>query len=71
VTATRPRRLPVARWCRAGLLLGALAVAASSPAPAAEGWQPDPKSLEAARHDGEAVWYTTLIVDQIVRPLIK
>jgi iron(III) transport system substrate-binding protein len=52
-----------------GLL--ALALLASTGASAAQGWQPDPKLVEAARKEGEAVWYTTLIVDQIVRPLIR
>ena len=39
--------------------------------PAAEVYQPDPKLVEAARKEGQVLWYTTLIVDQIVRPLIK
>jgi len=56
----------LARWC---LLAGFLA--AASPAVAAEAYSPDPKLVEAARKEGQALWYTTLIVDQIVRPLIK
>ena len=41
------------------------------PAYAAEPYRPDPALLEAARKEGQALWYTTLIVDQIVRPLIR
>ena len=41
------------------------------PRPAAEPYRPDPKLVEAARKEGQVLWYTTLIVDQIVRPLIK
>ena len=50
------------------LLFGSVAL---SPARTAEGWQPDPKLVEAAQKEGEVLLYTTLIVDQIVRPLIK
>src|SRR5215217_1454712 len=42
-----------------------------SPAFTAEAYKPDPKLVEAARKEGQVLWYTTLIVDQIVRPLIK
>jgi ABC-type Fe3+ transport system substrate-binding protein len=38
---------------------------------AADTYQPDPALLAAAQKEGEAVLYTTHIVDQIVRPLIK
>jgi iron(III) transport system substrate-binding protein len=41
------------------------------PAHAAEPYRPDPALVEAARKDGQVLWYTTLIVDQIVRPLIR
>src|SRR5205823_7850784 len=54
--------------------LGALVAAgasAFSPARAAEPYQADPKLVEAAKKEGEVVLYTTLIVDQIVRPMIK
>ena len=66
----------LARWCRASLLSsGACRLRSllnvSPAASAAEAWQPDPKLVEAARKEGQALWYTTLIVDQIVRPLIK
>jgi ABC-type Fe3+ transport system substrate-binding protein len=37
----------------------------------AETYQPDPKLLAAAQKEGEVVFYTTQIVDQILRPLIK
>jgi iron(III) transport system substrate-binding protein len=51
-----------------GLML--LGIQAPSPARAAA-YQPDPKLVEAARREGEVTLYTTLIVDQIVRPMIK
>jgi ABC-type Fe3+ transport system substrate-binding protein len=38
---------------------------------AAEAYQPDPKLVEAAKKEGQVLLYTTHIVDQIVRPLIK
>src|SRR5205814_10414144 len=41
------------------------------PARAAETYVPDPALLAAAKKEGEVVLYTTHIVDQIVRPLIK
>jgi ABC-type Fe3+ transport system substrate-binding protein len=56
-------------WLAAGLVVaGSIALA---PARAADAYRPDPKLVEAAKKEGEVVWYTTLIVDQIVRPLIK
>src|SRR5215470_5311328 len=53
------------------ILLGIIPWLALSPAHAAEPYRPDPALLEAARKEGQALWYTTLIVDQIVRPLIR
>jgi ABC-type Fe3+ transport system substrate-binding protein len=44
---------------------------AMAPVRAAEPYQADPKLVEAAKKEREVVLYTTLIVDQIVRPLIK
>ena len=44
---------------------------AVAPARAAEAYAADPKLIEAARREGEVVLYTTLIVDQVVRPMIK
>ncbi len=41
------------------------------PADAVEAYRPDPGLVKAARKEGQVLWYTTLIVDQIVRPLIK
>ena len=41
------------------------------PARAAEPYRPDAALVEAARKEGQVLWYTTLIVDQIVRPLIR
>lgn len=48
-----------------GALVGmaATALLAASPAHAI-----DPKVIDAAKKEGEVVWYTTLIVDQLVRP---
>jgi ABC-type Fe3+ transport system substrate-binding protein len=37
----------------------------------AEPYRPDPGLIEPARREGQVLWYTTLIVDQIVRPLIR
>jgi iron(III) transport system substrate-binding protein len=42
-----------------------------APAKAGEAYTADPKLIEAARKEGEVVLYTTLIVDQVVRPMIK
>jgi len=56
-------------WSLLGLALAASLVA--SPARAADAYQPDPKLLEAAKKEGQLLLYTTHIVDQIVRPLIK
>ena len=50
------------------LLAGSICLPAAD---AAESWQPDPKLIEAAQKEGEALLYTPLIVDQIVRPMIK
>ena len=62
----------LARSFRKSFVAAALLVAAfGAPARAAETYQPDPKLLEAATKEGEVVLYTTHIVDQIVRPLIK
>src|SRR5215467_14990878 len=41
------------------------------PAHAAEPYRPDAALVDAARKEGHALWYTTLIVDQIVRPLMR
>src|SRR5215510_12840058 len=53
------------------LLAFLLITATALPVLAAEPYRPDPKLVEAARKEGQMLWYTTLIVDQIVRPLIK
>jgi iron(III) transport system substrate-binding protein len=60
----------LARWFCALLLVVAF-VASSPPARAAEPYRPDPALVEAARKEGQVLWYTALIVDQIVRPLIR
>src|SRR6266545_43855 len=45
-----------------------LAVACCFPSSA---FAADPALYEAAKREGEVVWYTTLIVNQAVRPLIE
>src|SRR5207247_323392 len=69
----KPGGYMLARWRYACALSGCLIAAsiALTPAPAAEVYRPDPQLVEAARKEGQLLWYTTLIVDQIVRPLIK
>src|SRR5215510_10069097 len=52
-------------------ILAAVLAVAFVPAHAAEPYRPDAALLEAARKEGQALWYTTLIVDQIVRPLMR
>jgi ABC-type Fe3+ transport system substrate-binding protein len=52
-----------------GLTLGWMSVI--SAAQAADAYQPDPNLVEAAKKEGQVLLYTTQIVDQIVRPLIK
>src|SRR5262245_7027493 len=49
----------------------AVALAVTMPALAAEPYRPDPKLVEAAKKEGEVVYYTTQIVDQILRPMIR
>jgi iron(III) transport system substrate-binding protein len=34
-------------------------------------WAIDPQIIEAAKKEGEVVWYTTLIVAQVVRPIVE
>ena len=53
------------------VMVAVMAGGAWAPARAAEAYQADPKLVAAARKEGEVVLYTTLIVDQVVRPLIK
>jgi ABC-type Fe3+ transport system substrate-binding protein len=44
----------------------------AAPVPAAaEAYRPDPALVAAAKKEGQVLIYTTLIVDQIVRPLIR
>jgi iron(III) transport system substrate-binding protein len=50
---------------------GAILAGTLISARAAETYRPDPALLAAAQKEGEIVYYTTQIVDQIVRPLIK
>ena len=61
----------LARSFRASVPAAVLIALNLASAPAAEPYRPDPALLDAARKEGQALWYTALIVDQIVRPLIK
>src|SRR5262247_4478737 len=56
-------RIPMARF-RTAILLALACIVANSPSYAA-----DAALIEAARKEGKVVWYTTLIVNQAVRPL--
>jgi ABC-type Fe3+ transport system substrate-binding protein len=53
------------------LALALSIVASLTSASRADTYVPDPKLLAAAQKEGEVVFYTTQIVDQILRPLIK
>src|SRR3954465_5559652 len=53
---------------RARVLLLAAAVAIAAPT---TGFAADPALIEAAKKEGEVVWYTSLIVNQAVRPLVE
>ena len=57
----------VTHWLVSGVVLGMLAM----PPAAAEPYRPDPALVAAAKKEGQVLVYTTLIVEQIVRPLIK
>src|SRR5260370_42123514 len=60
-----------ARRCIGLAFVAAVLAGPGAPARAAQTYQADPKLVEAAKKEGEVVLYTTLIVDQIVRPMIK
>ena len=49
------------------VLLAVLLLLNLLPARAAEPYRADAALVEAARKEGQVLWYTTLIVDQIVR----
>jgi ABC-type Fe3+ transport system substrate-binding protein len=49
------------------LMLGLTATAVIGAAP---GHAADQATIDAAKKEGEAVWYTTLIVDQLARPMV-
>jgi iron(III) transport system substrate-binding protein len=53
---------------RARVLLLAAAVIVAAPT---TGFAADPALIEAAKKEGEVVWYTSLIVNQAVRPLVE
>ena len=55
--------------CRSLIVLGLLAAAAPSVTRADEDFAPDPKLVEAAKKEGEVLYYTTHIVEKIVRPM--
>jgi ABC-type Fe3+ transport system substrate-binding protein len=63
----------LARLVRGSILTIALVAGPGgiSAARAADPYQPDPNLVEAAKKEGHVLLYTTHIVDQIVRPLIK
>jgi iron(III) transport system substrate-binding protein len=61
----------IARWPRLAIALVAAGSISAAPLRAAERYDADPALVAAAKKEGEIVWYTTLIVDQIVRPLIR
>jgi len=56
-------------WCAVRALV-VLACLISPPASALESYQADPALVAAATKEGEVVWYSTLIINQIIRPLI-
>jgi ABC-type Fe3+ transport system substrate-binding protein len=60
----------VQRWRCALWPFAVLGCFIGAPASAAETYQADPALVAAAAKEGEVVWYSTLIVDQLIRPLI-
>src|SRR5215470_505043 len=62
------RHLPMSTRVLGAIALASLAIA---PAGGQEAYQPDPALVQAAKKEGQVLLYTTHIVDQIVRPLIK
>jgi iron(III) transport system substrate-binding protein len=62
----------LARFARGSILATALVLAGPNAlCVAADAYQPDPQLVAAARKEGQVLLYTTHIIDQIVRPLIK
>src|SRR6202030_878007 len=68
---TRGFRFVIAALPALAIMVALLVTGAFAPVRAEEAYQADPKLVEAARKEGQVVLYTTLIVDQIVRPMIK
>jgi len=64
-------RFVIAVFAGLAVMVVAMTAGTLAPARADAAYQADPKLVEAARKEGEVVLYTTLIVDQIVRPMIK
>lgn len=64
--------MSASRLCRqyALVALALVRIFIGPAASAAESYQADPALVAAANNEGEVVWYSTLIVNQIVRPLI-
>jgi ABC-type Fe3+ transport system substrate-binding protein len=60
----------VTRWGRRALLL-ATAVCLAAPLLSAPAHAVAPQLVAAAQKEGEVTWYTTLVVTQIVRPMIQ
>src|SRR5437899_2900773 len=56
---------------RVAALVAVMVAGGFAPVRAEEVYQADPKLVEAAQKEGQVVLYTTLIVDQVVRPMIK
>src|SRR5690242_3997974 len=56
-----PGAVPMRLLCLLAFLLAAGAAAA----------EPDPALVEAARKEGAVVWYTGMIINQIVRPMVE
>jgi len=72
---TRGFRLVIAALPALAVMVAALVAVmvagGFAPVRAEEAYQADPKLVEAAQKEGQVVLYTTLIVDQVVRPMIK
>src|SRR6266702_90242 len=59
------------RFPQALLCAATAAVVATAAIRPTSGQTIDSNLIEAAKKDGEVVWYTTLVVTQIVRPLVQ
>jgi ABC-type glycerol-3-phosphate transport system substrate-binding protein len=59
------------RFPQALLCAATAAVVATAALRPTSGQTIDSNLIEAAKQEGEVVWYTTLVVTQIVRPLVQ